>query len=150
MGAPAKPKRVLAIEKKERQQQILALRKNGATYAQIAAQLGKDVAQIYRECKEALADIRAKTNETGEELKTLEVMHLQDLRLKLMNDLQRGKNDDNRGKLNYAAVQALLRLTEQYAKLLGLNAPDKQEVTGSVGFTWQDVLNEIPPDDNAE
>ena len=147
MGAPAKPHRVQKVEKAERQQQILALRKNGATYAQIAAQLGKDVAQIYRECKEALADIKAKTNETGEELKTLEVMHLQDLRLKLMNDLQRGKNDDNRGKLNYAAVQSLIRLMDQYAKLIGLYAPTKQEVSGSVGFTWQDVLNELPPDD---
>ena len=144
MGAPAKPHRVQKIEKQERQQQILALRKNGATYAQIATQLGKDVAQIYRECKEALADIKAKTNETGEELKTLEVMHLQDLRLKLMNDLQRGKNDDNRGKLNYAAVQALLRLTEQYAKLLGLNAPTQQEITADLGLGLTIILDDNP------
>lgn len=133
----------------ERRGFVLAQRKAGYTYRQIAAltiakfgadNLPKDYGERYahKDVKAELDRLRADTQEDTANLVRLEVERL-DVALKaIAPKVQRG---------NMAAIDRWIRLSETRRKLLGLDAPTKVGGTGKDGaipilLTWGNDGNE--------
>lgn len=121
----------------ERRAFVLRMRKAGATYAEIAEaalrqygpeQLpnGWDERYAYKDVKRELDKLRNEIGDSAETVLTLELQRLDDL-LKGLWPLAARKDPDLK------AVDRILRLMERRARLLGLDAPSKQEITGKDG-----------------
>ena len=104
----------------EREKKAFALRMAGATYEQIGAQLGVTTGAAYKMVKRVLERTRRETDELADELRRLEVERLDALTLTLWKQATAG---------NFGAVDRVLRVMERRARLLGLDAPTKQDVT---------------------
>lgn len=110
----ASPRRITAAEKRAR---ALELRKAGATYDQIARQVGfSERGAAYRAVQTALLEI---TQEPAQEVRQLELERLDAMLLGLWPAARKGKE---------GAVDRVLRIMERRAKLLGLDAPVKADV----------------------
>lgn len=109
---------VRKLEAKEKQRQALELRKAGATYEVIARQLGY-AAPVGAE-HAVKAALKTLLQEPAEEVRKLELERLDALLIKMYSDATRG---------NQGAVDRVLRIMERRARLLGLDAPVKQDVT---------------------
>jgi hypothetical protein len=96
---------------KEKQYQALELRKAGASYRQIGAQLGVSDVQCHRYVKAALAQIQKLSLESAEEYRALELEKLDNYELRINKQVQNG---------NFGAIDRALRIIDQRAKLLGL------------------------------
>lgn len=120
----------------EREKAAFALRIAGATYAQIAERLGVTTAGAHKMVKRVLERTRAETNEIADELRRVEVERLDALTLTLWKQATAG---------NLGAVDRVLRVMERRARLLGLDAPAKQDVTS--GGQALKLYAIISPDD---
>jgi hypothetical protein len=111
---------------KSRQQMILAmeLRAAGATFEQIGKSLDPSVSRqrAWRIVKNALDELIGECQETAERIRQVELMRLDRYRLAL-----------DPHKNNPRVVDTLLRISERYAKLLGLDAPQRIEASGPDG-----------------
>jgi hypothetical protein len=106
----------------ERHLQALELRKAGASYRTIAEQLGyRGVSGAFKAVTSAL---KATLKEPAEELRTLELERLDAMLLPLWRRVQNGDEK---------AVDRVLRIAERRAKLLGLDAPTRRELSGPDG-----------------
>lgn len=111
------PRRIEAAEKRTR---ALALRKGGATLDQIvAAGLYGDKGSASRAVKQALDEL---PNEEAAEMRALENQRLDALQAALWPAAMKGK---------WLAVDRVLRVMEQRAKLNGLNQPDQLVVSNT-------------------
>lgn len=108
----------------ERRLRALELRKGGATYRQIGERLGVSEAQAHRDVCRALAGLQKLCEAEAEVVRTLEIARLDALLVPMMRQALQG---------NQGAVDRVLRIAERRAKLLGLDAPVRQEVTGPGG-----------------
>ena len=116
----ASPRLIEAAEKRAR---ALELRKAGATYDQIAQQVGyAERGSAYRAVQTALQAI---TQEPAQEVRQLEVERLDAMLLGLWPAARKGKE---------GAVDRVLRIMERRAKLLGLDAPVKADVGGKLSY----------------
>lgn len=116
----ASPRRIEAAEKRAR---ALELRKAGATYDQIARQVGfSERGAAYRAVQTALLEI---TQEPAQEVRQLELERLDAMLLGLWPAARKGKE---------GAVDRVLRIMERRAKLLGLDAPVKAEMGGKLSY----------------
>ncbi len=106
----------------ERHLQALELRKAGVTYEQIAGQLGYSNASGAR--KAVASALKATLREPAEELRELEVVRLDAMLLPLWRRVQAGDEK---------AVDRVLRIMERRARLLGLDAPARTELSGAGG-----------------
>lgn len=107
------------------------LRRDGATYQEIADRLGfSDRSAARHAVERALA---AAVREPAAELRELELMRLDRLYL-VASELLDGDDRDVRLK----AVDRLVRISERRSRLLGLDAPTKIE-----GFTIDQIDAEI-------
>lgn len=111
-------KRVNAHERKLR---ALEMRKARATYAQIATALGVPRSTAWKLVQSALKDT---LQEPADDVRKLELETLDRLQFALWQQATNG---------NHGAVDRVLRVMERRAKLLGLDAPRKQELTGKDG-----------------
>lgn len=118
-SAPGTPQ---ALSNKETAIQALALRKTGATYEQIAAHLGYSNRQSAN--RAVLRLLAAHEAENVADLRTLENMRLDDLLFAVYKAAKSG---------DLGAIDRALRIMERRAKLLGLDAPVKQEISGTDG-----------------
>ncbi len=110
-----------AIQVQGRQLQALELRKAGVSYEAIASRLGyRDRSGAYRAVTAAL---KLTLREPAEELRTLELERLDAMLLALWRRVQAGDEK---------AVDRVLRIMERRARLLGLDAPLRSELTGSL------------------
>ena len=110
------------VQAHERHLQALALRKAGATYQEIAKHLGYAHAKgAYTAVASAL---RATLREPADEVRELEVARLDSALLAVWRRVQVG--DDK-------AIDRLLRISERRAKLLGLDAAIRKELSGPAG-----------------
>ena len=112
------------IEAKERSLKALELRKTGMRYEAIAKQLGytsrgtahkavmKELELLAQECQEEAAKVR-----------DLELARLDELYLKAWEAVEDG---------NIAAIDRCLRVQERRAKLLGLDAAEKVDLSGDI------------------
>jgi hypothetical protein len=108
----------------QRQLQALELRKAGYSYRAIGERLGISHVQAYTDVNAELARLTELRKDSTEELRELELERL-DVLLKGLEPMARVGNP--------GAVNSYLRVMERRAKLLGLDAPTKQEVTGADG-----------------
>jgi len=106
----------------DRKLQALELRKAAATYQQIADQLGyRSASGAFNAVKAAL---KATLREPADELRELELARLDAMLLPLWRRVQSGDEK---------AVDRVLRIMERRARLLGLDAPRRQELSGPDG-----------------
>ena len=127
-GAAAKTsgRRIRSTEKGRR---ALELRKQGLSYTKIAAEIGcaRSTAHLYvsREL-EALAQT---CHDEAEQVRDLEIHRLDDLYMQALQHVQAGE---------IPAIDRCLRIMERRAKLLGLDAPEQINHSGTL--TWQEVV----------
>ena len=126
----ASPERVRAAQRRE---QALALRREGLTYAQIAARIGVNPAVAYRHVQKGLEDVREKYQEDAAELIELEKERLDELQAAYWPDALSG---------DVQAAHVVLACTAQRRKLLGLDAPKRVEVDQTIrsGLSEQQLL----------
>jgi hypothetical protein len=105
--------------------QALELRKAGASYDQIAAQLGyAQKSGAHHAVKRALSSVLKRRDETAEEMRELELERLDTIQLGIWAQARQG---------NFQAIDRILRVMERRAAMLGLDAPRRQELTGADG-----------------
>lgn len=113
---------VAKVKALDRQLQALEMRKEGASYRAIARSLGfKGPSGAHAAVAQALTDT---LTEATDALRTLEAERLDALMMAHWKLAIQG---------NGAATDRVLDILAQRAKLLGLNAPVKSEVTGKGG-----------------
>jgi len=111
-----------AIEVNERQRQAVELRKAGVGFQRIADQLGyKDASGAYRAVRAAL---KKTLQEPADEVRKLELERLDVMLFGIWTQVRQG---------NQGAIDRALKIAERRAKILGLDAPTKAELTGKDG-----------------
>lgn len=134
LRGPALQQRMADV--REKRAKALELRKQGATYAQIAEQMGLSTPMVaWRYVNDALADI-PKENAIG--LRNLEISKI-DAREVLLNSKLAKANVGETVKI----VTALTKLQERRSRLLGLDAPNRTEVTGRDGAPLAMTVNDL-------
>jgi Ni,Fe-hydrogenase III large subunit len=121
----------------ERQKEALSLRLVGLSYDAIAERLG--FANRSGSFRAVQAALKKTLQEPADELRTLELERLDSMLLPLMAQAKKG---------NQGAVDRVLRIMERRAKLLGLDAPTKQEVTGKDGGPLVIAIGGLDPDED--
>lgn len=136
------------IDTAERRAFVLKLRKAGATYREIAdaavTRFGIDALPggwcdryAHKDVRRELDKLRNEIAESAEGVLALELERLDDLLKGLWGEAAR-KNPD------HGAVDRVLKIMQRRAKLLGLDAPDKHDVSGvSVQIVGIDPDGEI-------
>lgn len=108
----------------DREKRALALRLAGATYEQIASELHISLGAAHKAVQSVLDRTRQQCSEQADELRQLEVARLDRMLLLLESQIRTG---------HLGAIDRALRIQERRAKLLGLDAPVRQEVAGFGG-----------------
>jgi len=119
-----------------REAACLELRKAGLTYAAIGERLGMSESGAWRAVMRALKRLMERINEQAEDVRTLEVQRLDDLLETLW---------PYRHKPAY--VDRILRVMERRARLLGLDAPERREISGGmeIEIGWGDEATPARP-----
>jgi DNA-binding CsgD family transcriptional regulator len=113
------PSMLVAMDKEEK---ALALRRAGCSYQQIADQLGCDIAVAHHTVTRAFRDYRTALGEAAEEVRELELQRL--------DDLYRRENKKS-AEGSSMATQMCLKIMERRARMLGIDAPQKHDITVS-------------------
>lgn len=100
----------------ERRKKACELRLAHWNYEQIGEELGITKQAAHYHVKKALAELRAKTEESAEDIRSLELTRLDAIAAKL---IMRSLKDDD------AATDRLLRVMQRRADLTGIDAPQK-------------------------
>jgi len=119
MAAPESATSKRKMKGLERERAALELRKAGATYRAIGEALGITPVGAYRAVMRAIAKLNARVLEEAEAVRRLELERLDDLLLAMWPQAKKG---------NQGAVDRVLRIMERRARLLGIDAPVKQEL----------------------
>lgn len=108
----------------ERRSQAIELRKGGYSYREIAKELGCSLTQAWFDVKKVLDDLAAHDRETAAQVRKIEIMRLDTMVRGLWPNVQSGDS---------SSVMAALKVSERRSKLMGLDAPVKNELTGPDG-----------------
>jgi len=114
---------------------VLALRRTGMTYEKIARAAvkkfgadnlpnGWDKLYAYKDVKREIDKIRSTLREDAGEIVELELQRLDEMLVGLWAKARRG---------NTAAIDRVLKIMERRAKFLGIDAPERRELTGAGG-----------------
>lgn len=120
-------RRVLA---RERERRAIELRRAGQTYDAIAVELGCTRGAAFKVVQRVLVRLAAEAREDGEAVRAIELDRLDALHAIVWEKAAAG---------DLAAVDRALRIAERRAKLLGLDAPVRRELTGRDGVPLLDV-----------
>lgn len=124
------PRKQKTPQQVEKIRKAIELRKAGATYEQIAKQIGlKSKGQCYEMIRDALHDM---IQEPAAELRILELERLDALMLAHWPQ-----------KANPRNAEILLKLMDRRAKLIGLDAPTKTEVSVDMRSLSDEELERI-------
>jgi hypothetical protein len=118
VGGTASPKKLTAAERKAA---ALELRKSGATFEQIAATLGCSISYAHKAVTKALDRM---VREPADALRKLELERLDSMLFGLWRRAKGGET---------GAVDRVIKLMERRARLLGLDAPERRELSGPGG-----------------
>lgn len=127
-----------ALEAAELAYKALELKKRGASFRQIAANLKCSVSTAHGHVTAALAELREKTKTSAEELRELEIQRLDRWEAALQMGL-REPEGPNRAKV----VATLVKVAESRRKLLGLDAPQRIEHSGNL-YTVKEASPDCP------
>ena len=108
----------------ERTQKAVALRKAGRTYDQIRKALGISKGAAVKAVQRGLAEMREETSKDAKDLQAMEAARLDEAQAAIWTKVLQG---------DLAAVDRFTRLSQRRAALLGLDAPQRAEVTGKDG-----------------
>lgn len=126
-----------AVKAHDNQLKALALRKAGASYQSIADALGyKDASGAWRAVK---ASLKKTLQEPADELRTLELARLDDMLKAIASHVAAG---------NLTAIDRALKIQERRARLLGLDAPAKHDLTSDnkpITFDYEKLISGITP-----
>ena len=114
----------------EKREKALDLRRAGASLRDIARALGVAHSTAKEYLDEAMADLQAAQNEKAEATRAVELDRLERLHMSLWPTAT-GK--DTEPETRNKAIDRLVRISERRSKLLGLDAPQRQELTGADG-----------------
>lgn len=121
------------VQAAEREKAAFALRIAGATYAQIGAQLGVTGCAAHKMVKRVLERTRGETDAEAVELRRLETERLDALQVALWGLASKG---------DAGAIDRILKIMERRARLLGLDAPTRGDVTsGGQPLTFRVVYD---------
>lgn len=112
------------IDAQERRRKAVELRRAGASYAHIAAQLGLSKSSVHKTVCRALVALQVDLDDQARLLQAQEADRLDHLQLKLWPRAMGG---------DVLAIDRVLRLMERRAKLLGLDQPLKIAPTTPTG-----------------
>lgn len=115
-----------------RQSQALSLRIKGHSFREIAAELGISVSVAHSDVRTAMSAPLKRTQDELDAERELE-LHRCDVGLKVTGRILADETLDPESELKLKALDRQVKLQEQRAKLLGLYAPAKQEVSGPEG-----------------
>jgi hypothetical protein len=104
------------IEDTERANKIMSLRRAGATYKQIAAQVGGSEQNAHQMVTRILGTMRTELAETTDDVRALELERLDALLMGQWSQATAG---------HQGAVATVLRIMERRARILGIDAPAK-------------------------
>lgn len=104
-------RRRITVQRRERMARVLNLRRAGATYEQIAAQLGISKTQVALDVKDGLEEV---TREPAEQVLQLELDRLDALFLGVYDKGRKG---------SVAHIDRALKIMDRRAKYLGLDTP---------------------------
>ena len=107
-----------------RRVEALNLRMAGASYRQIGARLGISEAQAHKDVARELDRLAAEAQEAAQQVLALELARLDMAQLAIAQQVRNG---------NLGAIDRWLRIGERRARLLGLDAPTRQEIKGTIG-----------------
>lgn len=105
----------------ERRTEALRLRKEGLTFEEIGRQLGVNKSTAYNHVTEALKELRQDATENAEQVKAIELERLDTI---YRNGFSALINGDLKGG------DLCLRAMDRRARLLGLDAATKTEISG--------------------
>jgi hypothetical protein len=149
----------LAME--ERLERELTLRRRGASYRQIARDVNTSAATVHRDIVGELARLARKNEGKTAEWRELELQRLDALDVVASNILATRHITVSNGRVvidprtaqpftdddvTLRAIAALLRISERRARLLGLDAPTKQEISGSGDSPLEIVVTRVAAD----
>jgi hypothetical protein len=103
------------------EEQVLDLRRSGASYRQIAAMLQMSVGNAHKLVKRGLNRHLDKCSELANEIRTLELDRLDALQCSIWAQAEKGR---------VQAIDRVLKIMERRASLLGLDAPKRHAVAG--------------------
>ncbi|MGL5923837.1 hypothetical protein [Chroococcidiopsis sp.] len=109
----------------ERRQQSMHLRKMGKSYRAIGKELGISEAQAHRDVVFVIKSITALTQDSAREHQALELERLEMAMSAIASSVEKG---------HLQAIDRWVRLCESRRKLLGIDAPAKQEINSAIAF----------------
>lgn len=109
-----------------RREKALALRKAGASFRMIAKECEVSVETAHSDVMAELSALSEITQAHAEDVRALEIRRLDDLQVNITNILRTGATP--------RAIDSAIRLSERRAKMLGLDAPAKRQVSGPDGM----------------
>ena len=108
----------------EKRLQALELRKCGATFAEIGKGLGISTQRAHKIVMEELERLAMLRLGNADELRRLELERLEMASIPVVNKVKRG---------DLQAALVWIKLSESRRKLLGIDAPARQEISGPNG-----------------
>jgi hypothetical protein len=115
----------------ERRAKAVELRKLGFTYKRISDQLGVSVPAAHQMVAKALRELNELAAEEAAEVRRLELERLDDYQVRIAQEIQAGRG--------LKAIDVGLRIMTRRAKLLGLDAPTRMDVSENTQH-WIDEL----------
>lgn len=115
--------------------EVLLLRAQGYTYRSIAAKLEMGITTAFDHVKDALAELNAKRDGLTEHYRTLELERTDELLDICAKEFDSATDWEKKKDI----IETVLKIQDRRIKLLGLEAPQKHEHTGSIAL---DVLRE--------
>lgn len=112
------------IEKAEKQKKALNLRRAGLTFQEIGDTIGCTRGYAYKLVSRALQEYRTETEEAVKDLRATECARIDQVLRGIWPKAING---------NLGAIDRFVKLTDQRAKLLGINAPTKIAPTDPSG-----------------
>jgi len=116
---------------REREKEALRLRITGKSQGEIAAELGVSDVAVCKMLKRVLERTRQITDETADDLRTLELSRLDRWLDRLQAQVELG---------DVKAIEVAIKVSKRRAELLGLDAPKKIDATITTHEQWLERL----------
>jgi len=120
MESIASSRRILAAERRKK---AMDMRRDGASYEDIAAALGIAKSTAHKTVTKGLIKTRQDTSEMADEVRTLELLRLDEYHEKLRPKVEKG---------DVQAIMACIKIQDRRSKYLGLDAPTEIKQEGII------------------